>query len=154
MTPANDPYSQYQPPFNPYMANVPPEMPNYSQKFPGGMNVPKQVPYPDHVQPYQPPKGPPMPSGSTISPSGNVPTATPPPGKSYMENIFVANRGKIATFYFTFQNNKEWNAKVVKGILVASGRDYIIVKEVASDHRWLLPTLNFDFAVFDEQLDL
>lgn len=148
------------------MPNIPPEPQNYGAKYPQYLaqqplaNNPKANTYPSQPGAYQPPTGPrpPMPpSGSKIPPSGTgaPPAAPAPPAeKSYMENIFLANRGKIGTFYFTFQNNKEWNAKVVKGILIASGRDYIIVKEVVSDHRWLLPTLNFDFAVFDEQLDL
>lgn len=155
MTPANDPYSQYQPPFNPYMTGVPSEMPNFGQSFTpaGGMNVPRQLPFQNQMQSYQPPKAPPMSSGSTIAPTGKMPPVSSPPTKSYMENIFINNRGKVATFYFTFQNNSEWNAKVIKGILIAAGRDYVLIKEVASDHRWLMPTINFDFAVFDEQVD-
>lgn len=73
--------------------------------------------------------------------------------ESYIENILRMNLGKIATFYLTFENNREWNALVVKGRIEAAGRDHIIVSEPETGKRHLLLMVNLDYITFDEALN-
>ena len=44
-----------------------------------------------------------------------------PVEQSYIENILRLNKGKLVTVYATFENNKEWNAKIFKGSLKLQG---------------------------------
>ncbi|KWX70195.1 spore gernimation protein GerQ [Paenibacillus jilunlii] len=92
-------------------------------------------------------------SGSPMTPAGGVVTTTAPVyEQSYIENIFRLNLGKVGTFYFTYENNKDWNAKVYTGVLEAAGRDHIIISDKATGQRIVLLMVNFDYATFDEPL--
>ncbi|MHA6528934.1 spore coat protein GerQ [Paenibacillus sp. BAC0078] len=92
-------------------------------------------------------------SGSPMTPSGTVvPTTAPVFEQSYIENIFRLNLGKVGTFYFTYENNKEWNAKIYTGVLEAAGRDHIIISDKATGQRIVLLMVNFDYATFNEPL--
>lgn len=92
-------------------------------------------------------------SGSPMTPTGTViPTTAPVFEQSYIENIFRLNLGKVGTFYFTYENNKDWNAKIYKGVLEAAGRDHIIISDPATGQRFVLLMIYFDYATFDEPL--
>ncbi|QQZ64328.1 spore coat protein GerQ [Paenibacillus sonchi] len=92
-------------------------------------------------------------SGSPMTPTGGVVTTTAPVfEQSYIENIFRLNLGKVGTFYFTYENNKDWNAKVYTGVLEAAGRDHLIISDKATGQRIVLLMVNFDYATFDEPL--
>lgn len=94
-----------------------------------------------------------VPSGSPMTPGGTVvPTAIPTYEQSYIENILRLNLGKVGTFYMTYENNSEWNAKVFKGVLEAAGRDHIIISDPATGRRTVLLMVNLDYATFDEPL--
>jgi spore germination protein Q len=85
-----------------------------------------------------------------------TPPAQPPsPGRrqeeSYIENILRMNRGKLGTFYFTFENNKEWNAKVIKGYVEAAGRDHLIISD-PNGKRYLMLLIYLDYVTFDEEI--
>ena len=82
-------------------------------------------------------------------------TAARPPGQeeSYIENILRLNKGKVATFYLTFENNREWNAKVVTGVIEAAGRDHIIVSDPATGRRYLLLLIYLDYVTFEEEIN-
>jgi len=90
---------------------------------------------------------------------GPIPGATPAGGaqpvfeESYIENILRLNLGKTATVYMTFENNREWNAKVFRGRLEAAGRDHIIISDLATGMRYLLLMVNLDYVTFDEELN-
>jgi spore germination protein Q len=73
--------------------------------------------------------------------------------QSYIENILRLNKGKIATVYMTFENNKEWNAKVFKGRIEAAGRDHIILSDPKTGMRYLLLMIYLDYVTFDEELE-
>lgn len=73
--------------------------------------------------------------------------------QSFIENILRLNRGKVGTFYMTFENNERWNAKVFKGVLEAAGRDHIIISDPQSGKRYLLLMVNLDYVTFDEELE-
>ncbi len=91
-------------------------------------------------------------SGAQITSTGTV-LPTPATEESYVENILRMNLGKMATIYMTFENNREWNAKIFKGILEAAGRDHIIISDPATGVRYLLLTINLDYITFDEPLN-
>lgn len=73
--------------------------------------------------------------------------------QSYIENILRLNRGKLATFYMTFENNAEWNAKIFTGIIEAAGRDHIILSEPETGRRVLLLMIYLDYVVFNEEIN-
>jgi len=85
-------------------------------------------------------------------------TSLPIPGmlpleESYIENILRLNRGKIATVYMTFENNREWNAKVFRGAIEAAGRDHLILSDPQTGTRYLLPMIYLDYVTFDEEIN-
>jgi spore germination protein Q len=49
----------------------------------------------------------------------------------------------------TYENNREWNAKVFRGIIEAAGRDHIVISDPSTGMRFLLLTLNLDYVTFD-----
>lgn len=72
--------------------------------------------------------------------------------QSFIENIFRLNRGKVGTFYMTFENNDRWNAKVFKGVIEAAGRDHLIISDPQTGKRYLLLMVNLDYVTFDEEI--
>lgn len=73
--------------------------------------------------------------------------------ESYIENILRLNKGKLATLYFTFENNREWNAKVITGIIEAAGRDHVIVSDPKTGKRYLMLMIYLDYVTFDEEIN-
>ena len=49
--------------------------------------------------------------------------------QSYVENILRLNKGKLATFYFSYPDSVEWRDRTYTGIIEAAGRDHIIVSD-------------------------
>ncbi|ASK62033.1 spore coat protein GerQ [Virgibacillus phasianinus] len=76
-----------------------------------------------------------------------------PVEQSYIENILRLNEGKMATVYMTFENNKEWNAKVFKGIIEAAGRDHIVLSDPQTDRRYLLLMIYLDYITFEGEIN-
>ncbi|MBD2845676.1 spore coat protein GerQ [Paenibacillus sp. IB182496] len=93
-----------------------------------------------------------VPSGAMVTPGGTT-IVGPMTEESYIENILRMNRGKKATVYMTYENNREWNAKIFKGVIEAAGRDHIILSDPATGMRYLLLTLNLDYITFDEPIN-
>ncbi|MCR8645651.1 spore coat protein GerQ [Paenibacillus sp. N1-5-1-14] len=91
-------------------------------------------------------------SGDMITQQG-VTYQAPKFEESYIENILRMNLGKCGTFYMTYENNSQWNAKIFKGILEAAGRDHIIISDPKTGVRTLLQMVNLDYATFDEPLN-
>lgn len=105
--------------------------------------------------PYQ---NPPILPTQTVPPAapignGGRPGNLPVGEESYIENILRLNKGKLATFYFTFEASKEWNSKIVKGIIEAAGRDHVIVSEPNTGKRYLLLLIYLDYVTFDEEIN-
>jgi spore germination protein Q len=96
---------------------------------------------------------PPVTNGVPITPSGTTLPNLPTQEESYVENILRMNIGKVGTFYMTFENNSEWNAKIFKGVVEASGRDHIIISDPVTGKRYLLLMLNLDYVTFDEPIN-
>src|SRR5699024_6430435 len=73
--------------------------------------------------------------------------------ESYIENILRFNKGKIGTFYFTYQGNMEWNARIYQGRVETAGRDHIIISDVSTGKRYLLLMSNLDWVEFDDKIN-
>jgi len=114
-------------------------------------SMPMQMPVQQMPMQTMPPV---VPSGSFITPQGGtVSQQLPAMEESYVENILRLNRGKAATFYMTYENNSEWNAKIFKGIIEAAGRDHIVISDPSTGMRYLLLMLNLDYVTFDEPIE-
>ncbi len=123
------------------------------QQFPGGMQPFPGGPFPGgqmggQMQPMMPPQ---VPSGGPFP--GMAPQGPAFEEESYIENILRLNRGKLATVYMTFENNREWNAKIFKGIVEAAGRDHIVLSDPETGRRYLLLMIYLDYITFDEELN-
>ncbi|MFC0471189.1 spore coat protein GerQ [Halalkalibacter kiskunsagensis] len=103
-----------------------------------------------------------FPAGMPSGPAYNVPVVPMGTGQqlpmgvveeSFIENILRFNKGKIGTFYFTYQGNNEWNAMVYHGRVETAGRDHIIISDPSSGKRYLLMMANLDWVEFDEQIN-
>jgi spore germination protein Q len=99
-----------------------------------------------------------VPAGTSIQGVQAIPPAPAIPGllpleQSYIENILRLNLGKIGTFYMTYENNTQWNAKIIKGKIEAAGRDHIIISDTTTGMRYLLLMVNLDYVTFDETLN-
>lgn len=81
-----------------------------------------------------------------------IPAATRLQEESYIENILRANKGKLGTFYFTFENNRERNNLVITGYVEAAGRDHVIISD-PSGKRYLMLMIYLDFVTFDEEIN-
>lgn len=117
-----------------------------------------QIPTFGNQQMYQPQA--PIQQGVPTPTATPAPIATPTtlPGQlpieaSYIENILRLNKGKIATVYATFENNREWNAKIFKGIIEAAGRDHVILSDPQTGTRYLILMLYIDYVTFDEEIE-
>ncbi|RXT04199.1 spore coat protein GerQ [Ammoniphilus sp. CFH 90114] len=127
--------------------------------FPQQPMLPTQQAFGFPGQPFAPtPVFPPQAAGAMIPGTMAAPTAPTIPGmlpleQSYIENILRLNRGKVGTFYFTYENNNQWNAKVYRGVIEAAGRDHIILSDPQTGARYLLLMVNFDYATFDSELN-
>nr|WP_232304272.1 spore coat protein GerQ [Jeotgalibacillus campisalis] len=73
--------------------------------------------------------------------------------ESFIENILRFNKGKIGTFYYTYQGNSKWNAMIYRGRVETAGRDHIIISDPDSGKRYLLLMANLDWVEFEERLN-
>ncbi|GIW50286.1 MAG: hypothetical protein KatS3mg080_0897 [Anoxybacillus sp.] len=53
----------------------------------------------------------------------------------------------------TFENNREWNAKIFRGVIEAAGRDHLILSDPQTGMRYLLPMIYLDYVTFDEEIN-
>ncbi len=116
-----------------------------------------QTPYTPQ-QGFQQPQQMPQMGGAVPMPQNAPTSGAQVPGmlpieQSYIENILRLNKGKLVTLYATFENNKEWNAKVFKGIIEAAGRDHVILSDPQSGMRYLIPMVSVDYITFDEPIE-
>ncbi len=121
---------------------------------------PTPYPYPGAMQaqgaaipPLYPSSGSVIPGAPTAAAPGSLVPGQLPLEQSYIENILRLNLGKVATLYMTYENNREWNAKIFKGKLEAAGRDHIIISDPQTGMRFLLLMVNLDYITFDEPLN-
>lgn len=73
--------------------------------------------------------------------------------QSYIENILRLNKGKLVSVHATFENNREWNAKIFNGLIEAAGRDHIIISDPQTGERYLIPMVFVDYVTFEEEIE-
>lgn len=133
------------------------------QPYPYGYMYP-QAYYPTAYPYYSPqPMTTPTPAFGLQTPSFAMQTPTTasqpsipgmlPIEESYIENILRLNKGKIATIYMTFENNREWNAKIFRGAIEAAGRDHVILSDPQTGTRYLLPMIYVDYITFEGEIN-
>lgn len=120
--------------------------------------LPNQMPYQMPQQQFLP--GTPMPPPPGFAQQmPTMPTMAPheegmlPLEQSYIENILRLNRGKVGTFYMTYENNVEWNAKIFRGVVEEAGRDHIIISDPQEGKYYLLLMINLDYVTFEEPIE-
>lgn len=123
-------------------------MSNPFNYYPGVPRVTQPTQQTQQVQQQQAQQGFAAPSGSMISPQGQI-TAQTFTEQSYVENILRLNRGKIATVYMTFTGNQQ---QVFVGYVVGAGRDHIVLRDVNSSKTYVLLTIYLDYITFDEEI--
>jgi spore germination protein Q len=100
--------------------------------------------------------GQPMPSGTPNQQTAPIPTYNqfpPPDEQSFIENILRLNRGKLATFYFSFPDSVEWRDKVFEGVIEQAGRDHIVVSDPKTGKWYLLLMIYLNYVTFDERIN-
>ena len=120
----------------------------YPQQMPYGQQGPYGM-YPGYSQqqPMQVPVG-----GAGTKGGVNVPGMLPIE-ESYIENTLRLNKGKLVEVHATFENNREWNAKIFSGVIEASGRDHLILSDPQTGKRYLIPMVYVDYVTFNEPID-
>ena len=73
--------------------------------------------------------------------------------ESYIENILRLNKGKLVEVHATFENNREWNAKIFRGLIEAAGRDHLIISDPETGKRYLIPMVYIDYVTFSEPIE-
>lgn len=117
-------------------------------QMPYGQQTPYYGMYPGFSpQPMQ------APVGTSGTKSGqNIPGMLPIE-ESYIENVLRLNKGKLVEVYTTFENNKEWNAKIFNGVIEAEGRDHLILNDPQTGKRYLIPMVYVDYVTFSEPIE-
>lgn len=105
-------------------------------------------PYPN--QNYQP--FPPNNLDPNMSYNPNM-NAFDPEEESYIENIIRLNKGKVATFYMTYNDSLEYRDKVYRGIIQAAGKDHIVISDTRDGKRYILLLVYLDYIEFDEPIN-
>lgn len=81
----------------------------------------------------------------------NTTTTTPiTPAPQYAENLFRMNRGKKVKVYFSYPDSVEWRDRIFEGIILESGRDYLLLKDEQNKIN-LLWLVYINYAVFEDE---
>ena len=73
--------------------------------------------------------------------------------ESYIENIIRLNRGKVGTFYMTYNDSLEYRDKVYRGIIQAAGKDHLVISDTRDGKRYILLLVYLDYVEFDEPIN-
>jgi spore germination protein Q len=126
-----------------------PQGPGYypQAQMPYGQQAPYYGMMPPTMQPLQ------VPTPVTGTKGGVDVPGMLPIEESYIENILRLNKGKLVDVYATFENNREWNAKVFRGLIEAAGRDHLILSDPETGNRFLIPMVYIDYVRFEEPIE-
>ncbi len=98
-----------------------------------------------------------IPSQSTYPPYMNLPDYANQSGNNtvvdpqYAENLFTLNHGKRVTVYFSYPDSIQWRDRVFSGIILAAGRDYLLLRN-DQGQTVLLWLVYINYATFDEEI--
>ena len=71
---------------------------------------------------------------------------------AYLENIIRLNKGNLATVHLTFSAHSEQPNMVVRGNIIASGRDHLILLNPESNTYYVLLMVYVDYITFNEPI--
>ena len=106
-----------------------------------GLNNPTYIPNQSTYPPYMN-----IPGYSNLNSNNNTTNTQIDP--QYAENLFSRNPGKKVTVYFSYPDSIEWRDRVFTGTILASGRDYLLLKNDLNQSV-LLWLVYINYAVFD-----
>lgn len=97
-----------------------------------------------------------IPSQSTYPPYINIPNQNTNNGVNntdpqYAENLFTLNHGKTVTVYFSYPDSIQWRDKVFTGVILAAGRDYLLLKN-NQNQTILLWLVYINYATFEGEI--
>jgi len=69
----------------------------------------------------------------------------------YAENLFTMNHGKKVTVYFSYPDSIQWRDRVFTGIIMAAGRDYLLLRD-DQGKTILLWLVYINYATFDGEI--
>ncbi|WP_336604344.1 spore coat protein GerQ [Paenibacillus sp. MMS18-CY102] len=72
-----------------------------------------------------------------------------PKARNGFRRWLASIKGNEATFYMTYPNNVEWNAKIFKGVIVSAGGDSVVIQDEATGRQFLLLYRNLDYVTVD-----
>lgn len=107
-----------------------------------GMNNPSLIPNQSTYPPYMN-----MPSYGSSSSTTSQNVQDP----NYAENIFSRNHGKNVKIYLSYPDSLEWRDRVFEGKILASGRDYLLLRD-NNNKKILLWLVYINYAIFDEEI--
>lgn len=118
-----------------------------------GVNNPSYIPNQSTYPPYMNIPGYTNDSNNTTLPMNppNSSTTTPHVDPQYAENLFSMNQGKEVTVYFSYPDSLEWRDRSFTGTILASGRDYLLLKD-NQGQTFLLWLVYINFAVFNTEI--
>ena len=123
-----------------------PYPPNPNMSGPNqNMNMENNSPYPMPV--------PPLPNQPQMPPQNNNVEQVDPFEQSYIENILRLNKGKVGTFHMTYSDSLEWRDKVYKGVVLAAGKDHLVISDQRDGKRYILLLVYLDWVEFNEPID-
>ena len=109
-----------------------------------GLNNPSYIPNQSTYPPYMNIPG----YSDSNQNSNSTPINTDP---QYAENLFSINHGKRTTVYFSYPDSIEWRDRAFTGTILASGRDYLLLKN-DQGQTILLWLVYINYATFDEEI--
>ena len=128
-----------------------PQNPNMGGTVGPNQQMDNNSPYPLPIPPMPNPN---MPSTPNYPNMPNVPNEpTDPFEQSYIENIVRLNKGKVGTFHMTFSDSLEWRDKIFKGVILAAGKDHIVISDQRDGKRYVLLLVYLDWVEFNEPID-
>lgn len=116
------------------------------------MNGPNPNPNMDPNNPYPLPL-PPISNQPQMPLQNNQIEQVDPFEQSYIENILRLNKGKVGTFHMTYSDSLEWRDKVYKGVVLAAGKDHIVISDQRDGKRYILLLVYLDWVEFSEPID-
>lgn len=77
---------------------------------------------------------------------------TPIKEQSYIENILRMNIGKKVKAYVSYPDSSSWQNKIYEGIIEASGKDHLIIRDTLNNAWYLIRIIYLNYCEFNEPI--
>lgn len=71
----------------------------------------------------------------------------------YSDAVLALNRGKMASFYLSFNDSIEWRDSIFKGTIEEAGKDYTLIKDATTGKPILIWNIYIDYIIFEENIN-